>query len=364
MSSDRKRRICILVPTHWEYSMGGAEYQAKLLTEYLIQTNEFEIFHLSNAIDPDFSPKGYKICRLGRTRFSGFIFDCRSLLKILNRIKPEIIYQQVGCAYTGVVAYYSNKNNCNLVWQVASDPDVEPWTGSLFKRFSIDYIDKLVLEYGVTHAKKIAVQTETQANLLNTNYARKPAALIRNFHPISTDKIDKSGQLTVLWVANVKKLKQPQIFIRLARDLMELDVQFLMMGELQGKKNWHCPIIEQVNSTPNMKYMGRLPQKEVNRLFATSHLLVNTSKYEGFSNTFIQAWMRKVPVISYNVDPDKLLSEKKYGACAYGDYDLMLRQLKFLIEDEKERTLIGKRAQEYAIEHHSDSNLHNLVDLF
>ena len=56
---------------------------------------------------------------------------------------------------------------------------------------------------------------------------------------------------------------------------------------------------------------ARLSQAEVNALLEHTDLLVNTSDYEGFSNTFIQAWMRRVPVVSLRVDPDRLLSPRR-----------------------------------------------------
>ena len=43
--------------------------------------------------------------------------------------------------------------------------------------------------------------------------------------------------------------------------------------------------------------------------------LVNTSDYEGFSNTFIQAWMRRVPIASLHVDPDGSRAAAASASC-------------------------------------------------
>jgi glycosyltransferase involved in cell wall biosynthesis len=102
----------------------------------------------------------------------------------------------------------------------------------------------------------------------------------------------------------------------------------------------------------NFEYLGEIPQEDVNEYLAKSHLLVNTSIFEGFSNTFIQAWMRKVPVVSLSVDPDKLLSKEGLGYCS-GNFESLVDDVQRLIENHKLRDFIGEKARRYAIEHFS-----------
>ena len=48
-------------------------------------------------------------------------------------------------------------------------------------------------------------------------------------------------------------------------------------------------------------------------------LLINVSVSEGISNTFIQAWMRGVPVVSLNSNPDHWFDKYEIGKCCDGD---------------------------------------------
>ncbi|MBV1906960.1 MAG: hypothetical protein KUG75_12860, partial [Pseudomonadales bacterium] len=212
MKNLQKHKICILVPTHWEHTMGGAQYQAKLLVEHLLKLGRFEVHYLASRIHPTFIPEAYELHKIGNSEGSGSLMDTVGLLRTLNQIKPATIYQHVGCANTGVAAYYCKKNQCKLVWHIASDWDVEPWDPPLSKYFSSDFLNRKTFEYGLKNADCIVGQTKLQGRLLYKNYGRNLTKLVRNFHPIPRESINKSGQIQILWIANIKKVKQPELF--------------------------------------------------------------------------------------------------------------------------------------------------------
>jgi len=84
-----KKKLCIIVPTHWDYQMGGAQYQVKILMETLIDENKYDITFLTSRSKSGCETKEYRIIKIadrtGLGRF-GFFFDTRKLLKILNLI--------------------------------------------------------------------------------------------------------------------------------------------------------------------------------------------------------------------------------------------------------------------------------------
>ena len=106
-----------------------------------------------------------------------------------------------------------------------------------------------------------------------------------------------------------------------------------------------------------------MSQSAVNSLLEHTDLLVNTSDHEGFSNTFIQAWMRRVPVVSLRVDPDRLLSRGGLGAVASGDEEKLYESVASLLDDPDRCAAIGERARRYALEHHAESNIETLARL-
>src|SRR6185503_8425225 len=166
----------------------------------------------------------------------------------------------------------------------------------------------------------------------------------------------------VAWIANLKPLKNPGAFVRLARRFAHRsDTRFVMVGGTT-ESDWTKQQLQAIAATPNLDYVGAVSQSEVNSLLEHTDLLVNTSDYEGFSNTFIQAWMRRVPVVSLHVDPDRLLSRGGLGAVT-GDEDALHRRVAELLDDPDRCAAIGARARRYALEHHAESNIETLARL-
>lgn len=347
--------------------MGGAEYQMQLLVTALAERGGHEIAYMARNIDPARSHATHvpiQVAKPNRINRFSFLFDAPGLYRSLRQWQPDAIYQRVGCAYTGVVAHYANRFGCKAVWHVAHDGDLIPPRYSLGAELPLRYLERKSLDYGINTIKSIVVQTKHQAALLREHYGREPRAQIHNFHPAPAEVIDKSRRpLNVLWVANLKPIKQPEIFVRLARDLAaHRDVRFTVLGNADSERARHQAFLDDVATTPNLHYLGSVSQAEVNQHFAAAHLLVNTSVVEGFSNTFIQAWMRKVPVLSLTVDPDGVIAQHGLGLVG-GDYPSLLSNTRQLLENDAVRTQMGERAQAYALANHSMANVDRLIEL-
>ena len=97
---------------------------------------------------------------------------------------------------------------------------------------------------------------------------------------------------------------------------------------------------------------------DVGRFFEEAKLFVNTSTYEGFPNTFVQAAMQAVPILSWSVDPDGVLARHGIGVCAGESFERLVAQAEQLCAEEPRRADMGRRARDYAREYH---DLHRSV---
>lgn len=364
MKRARKPRLCLLLPSHWAGSMGGAEFQARLLVERLAELDLFDLHYIARSVSTHYSPRGYTLHRITTApRIGGVFFpDAPQLWRLLHRVQPDIVYQRVGCAYTGVAAFYARTTAARMVWHISSDRDVTPLPARQFLRTPLEGIDKWLVEYGARNANAVVVQSKEQARLLQRHYGRQPAALVPNFHPRVQEKLARANSpMRICWIANMKPLKRPELFLRLARELRHLPAEFIMVGSMMPGHAGGAELDAQIRAQPNLRHLGVLPVKEVDELLAGAHLLVNTSEYEGFSNAFIQAWLREVPVVSLAVNPDGVFDDERYGICADGSYDVMHSAIERLATDGDLRATMGRRCREFATETFSIGNLDRLL---
>lgn len=362
-----KKRLCMVLPAHWSSVMGGAQYQASLLLEAVLRGGGFEIVYLSRQSHGRANGKGYQALEIadeGGIRRFGYFADARKLLALLDQLEPHVIYQRVGCGYTGIAAYYAKRRNCRLVWHAAHEWEVSPFRWEIARNLPFRLVEARFREYGIANAHFIITQTKAQNSLLQRWYDREATAIVPNFHPRPKEEIDKTGPRRVVWAANLKPWKRPNVFLRLARDIAkDMDVEFIMIGRGGFAGVSMDELQSSMRRIEKLTYLGGRGLEEVNEVLAKAHVFVNTSEAEGFPNTFIQSWMRQVPVVSLDVNPDHVLNEKGTGLFAQGDYGNLADSVTTLLSDSQKRARLGVSAQSYAFETHSLANADRLVEI-
>ena len=75
--------------------------------------------------------------------------------------------------------------------------------------------------------------------MLRREFGLEATAVVPNFHPIPANGNSRreGGRMRVLWVANFKAMKNPEIFVDLAEAFSERnDVEFVMIGRAGGER--------------------------------------------------------------------------------------------------------------------------------
>ena len=293
-----------------------------------------------------------------------WILQKREIFKHLYRIKPDVIYTRTFSSWSGYATKYAFKNNISHVWAVASNNDIPNIDNKISVLKPFDKLAKSLMNFSIKNCSHIIVQNSKQQSDLLNLYGRKGVLVTQGSEVVKDVKlIDKSSRkLEVIWIANLKDIKQPELYLDIVRAYAnDSRVNFTMVGR---SSNIYNKKINELNSISNFKFLGELKNEGVNTLLLKSHVLVNTSISEGFSNTFVQAWLRKVVVVSMNSNPSDILTKLNIGYIE-NDIDKIKARIDFLIENKKNLMITADKAYHYALEHHDiDRNLNKVIALF
>ena len=231
------------------------------------------------------------------------------LYKIWNALKradADIYFVRCATFLTGILAIFCKIYGKKFVFSGAHITDFIPSQLRLpTKR------DKTLYKFGLKHANAAIVQCNEQKDLLFNNFQIE-SRVIKNFYPINPPNLTASNQKYILWVSTIRHWKRPLQFIRLAESIP--DERFVMIGgrgeAANSKLNYE--VNKRASKVKNLDFLGFQPLRITEKYFDQCKVFIDTSKYEGFPNTFLQAWSRGIPVISY-IDPDNVISKQRLG---------------------------------------------------
>lgn len=224
-----------------------------------------------------------------------------SLWSGMKRADTEIYYQRCSQAATFVTGLYSRTFRKKFIFAAASDLDLDKSrTHDLFK-WKGGWRDLQLFFTGLKMADVIVAQHQEQLVDCRKWHDREAEWVPSCYAPQSEIKLHNDR--VVLWVSMIRTPKRPEIFFDLAEKFP--NTRFRMIGGRSSRPNdtesfrLYDELEERAKGLPNLEFLGFLPYREVDRHFDETCLFINTSDYEGFPNTFLQAWARGIPTVSF-----------------------------------------------------------------
>jgi glycosyltransferase involved in cell wall biosynthesis len=266
------------------------------------------------------------------------------VMRALTEVDADIYFESPAGVLTGLTAAFCRWKKRKFVFRVVSDVDCIPG-----KQLIKYWRDRKIYEYGLRRASLIAVQSRRQQELLRAHYGLESSVVnmateLPKEEPVSSRAID------VLWISNLNPVKRADRVLAIAKS--NSSVNFTMIGGVvRGQEAYYDRMEREAREIPNVHFMGKLSYKETNEYIARSKLFLNTSDIEGFPNTFLQAWVRAVPVVS-SLDPNDLIVRAGLGIKAITDKSIGTA-LRELLENEERREQMGAAARSYALENFS-----------
>ena len=269
-----------------------------------------------------------------------------SIWAALRRADADIYYQRCAAAASGVVVAFARWHGRRAVFAAASDIDLVPGPANSNKSWR----DRQLFGYGLRRAHAVLVQNPLQLRLL-ADWTGRRGTLVPSCYALPAAAAPAAPRV-VLWAGMMRVAKRPELVLELAARLPQL--QFRMLGGPSlsgGSDDCFAAIQQRAQALSNVEFVGFVPYAQADRHFDEAAVFLNTSLIEGFPNTFLQAWARAVPTLSF-FDCGAADADGPVGLLA-ADLDAMAQQLAALAAQPARRAALGERCRRYFQAHHA-----------
>jgi glycosyltransferase involved in cell wall biosynthesis len=285
------------------------------------------------------------------SELSRALIVARGTRNIINRIDPDVCYRRSLDFEILPLSLYSSLTETRFVYGIAHDDELTDTPHKLDSGLKSMGLYRWLNRQALSNGDAVIAQNPTQYELaveqLDTDVYQIPNC----YRAGNVDSIDWEFESPVVfWAARFEPWKQPELVADLAESLPE--VTFVMAGG-PGDKELFSELQRREAEIENLVVLGHIPFSEIDRYFAAADIFLNTSKSEGFPNTFLQAWAQATPVASLQVDPNDILSSRGIGIVGDGSINTLQSRMARLIEDENKLINLGKASKEYLDKYHT-----------
>jgi glycosyltransferase involved in cell wall biosynthesis len=268
-----------------------------------------------------------------------------------------VYYQNCGECVTGQMSHWCRRHGKAFVFSAASDADCDPCLPEL-----TSIRERALYRYGLRRADRVIAQTETQRGKFSVNFGVFPVVIPMPCPGPSDAEFQppRAAAGRVLWVGRVCRVKRPDRLVEMADACPGL--QFDVAGPVYDDA-YAQSVAQAAAARPNITMHGAVPRARMPALYRKASVLCCTSDYEGFPNTFLEAWSHGLPVVS-TVDPDGLISGRELGRIADGPATLLQAIRELLGQDSLYQRVSGQARSYYTGHHTMEAVLPQFETLF
>lgn len=349
-----KTNLCIYCPEIYEYfidnraTAGGAERQLYLLSDFLSERLSVS-FIVHDHGQQDVVHKADCALFAAHKPYSGTnpairFQQIRSIYNAMTRADPDVVLCRGDVLPPIIIQGLADRLEASFIYNLANDRDIT------VAYDSSNTITKNLFRKMLKNSTHIISQNSDQVQILENRF-NQPSQMIPNGYPESETQKSPPGDY-FLWVGRLEKdQKQPHIFLQLASRLK--DEKFLLIGPDSTDPAYQNRLQSKINNLNNVSYVGPVSPDEIHEYYERATALVNTSKYEGFPNTFLEAWRKAVPVVSYRVDPNQFFDSCDSQRCANGDMETLVMLCNRLSKNPQLEEREGQMAHKQFLNHYT-----------
>jgi glycosyltransferase involved in cell wall biosynthesis len=316
---------------------------------------------LRNAIDY-FLHNVPKVQAMGIEGKVGSYEITREMTAVYDEIDADIYMVPGNSQFSGEVAYYTRQRGKKYIFLAGSDMDYYAEYLLHPNRLDMYGVPFSLKTYAIENADIHVVQSQQQYDMLKNSYGRE-GIIIKNPIDLTACFSRNSADHSILWVGKSdERVKRPSLILELARQMPEFHFIIIMTC---GVPETHQECCAKAAQLPNVELVERVPFGEIERYFSNAYLHLNTSIFEGFPNTFLQAAKYGVPTIGLQVDPGEMLSQHGCGFTCGGDFSILQEKVRALMTDTSLHSVLGSASLRYVRNYHeNDMIIRQYVETF
>jgi len=360
-NSSNKPSICVVA--HSAYGMlsgksdgkvGGAERHASLIARWLAAHG----WRVSMVTWDEYQPDGesvdgvqiLKMCRRdqGIRGLRFFYPRWTSLVRAMSSAQAELYFYNLGDLGLGQVVLWSRLNRAKSVYLVESEPDCDPAMPQLTK-----LRERLLYRIGLSRVDQIITQTKRQRQMLWSGFGLRSVII-----PMPCDGPSEQQYIPptfpgtrcvrILWVGRFSREKRLEWLLDVAERCP--DWIFDVVGAAEVDSEYTAQLMQRARRIPNVILHGKVQHREIGSFYRQAAALCCTSLFEGFPNTFLEAWSNGIPTVS-TFDPDDLIATHRLGGVAR-DVSGLVAELHKLISSRECWERVSANARRYYWENH------------
>jgi len=280
-----------------------------------------------------------------KTNTINLLKKLRCIWRKMKEVDADVYFYQAGSP--GIVTFFARLCRKKVIILLASNADVTREI-IIYKDSPMGYIYKIGRWLDIKLSTIVIAQNTFQQSKLQKRF-KVPNMIIKNAYDLSSSQSIATNGEYILWVAIIRSVKQPFLFLKIAEHFPQH--KFIMIGGEGENPDLFRSVKTAADKIPNLRFTGFVPHKKIFSYYTKAIVLVNTSLIEGFPNVFIEAWLHAIPVVSLNVDPDRIISKFHLGFCS-NNFNQMINDLGKLLENKTLRKTMGENGRNYVEKYH------------
>lgn len=318
------------------YNPSGEEWTGTHLQNFLLAKHfkaaGMRVCFLVASASPEIKPSnlyhGMPVYSLKVPEIAPFAVAWTKTMRLLQSISPDFVYVKGRSWLAGVARAYASATGAKFMWASNNEDGCGPWKYSRKTLISsksplrkaaklfVSATEDMIYARAIAGADFCINQTHRQQRQLEKAFQKK-GVVIRSIQEVPAGPFQKDSEPFLLWVGYFAREKGPEWFLKLAHAFRDAPFKFCMVGAPSP----NLPMTEELllaQQNANFQYLGQLPHAKVLKLMERAWLLVSTSgsNGDGIPNAMVEAWLREVPTLSLQLDPEGIIQKHGVGVVA------------------------------------------------